>query len=48
MGDFPQTESVAREVLALPIYAELTEQQQRYVVSHIREFYTPNGREVSF
>jgi dTDP-4-amino-4,6-dideoxygalactose transaminase len=38
-GDFPQAESVAREALALPIYAELTEQQQRYVVSHIREFY---------
>ncbi|MBI3797126.1 MAG: DegT/DnrJ/EryC1/StrS family aminotransferase [Deltaproteobacteria bacterium] len=38
-GDFPQAESAARTVLALPIYAELTEPQQRYVVSQIDEFY---------
>ena len=38
-GDFPQAESAAREALALPIYPELTESQQYYVVSQIREFY---------
>ncbi len=38
-GDFPRAESVAREALALPIYPELTEPQQRYVVSQIRAFY---------
>ena len=38
-GDFPQAEAAARESLALPIYAELTEGQQRYVVHQIREFY---------
>jgi dTDP-4-amino-4,6-dideoxygalactose transaminase len=38
-GDFPQAESAARTALALPIYAELTEPQQRYVVSQIAEFY---------
>ena len=38
-GDFPQAEAAARESLALPIYAELTEGQQRYVVQQIREFY---------
>lgn len=37
-GDFPQAESAAREALALPIYPELTEPQQRYVVSQLREF----------
>jgi dTDP-4-amino-4,6-dideoxygalactose transaminase len=39
-ADFPQAEAAARESLALPIYPELTEDQQRYVVSQIREFYT--------
>lgn len=38
-GDFPQAEAAARESLALPIHPELTETQQRYVVSQIREFY---------
>jgi dTDP-4-amino-4,6-dideoxygalactose transaminase len=36
-GDFPASESVSREVLSLPIYPELTEQQQRTVVSTIAE-----------
>lgn len=39
-GDFPQAEATAGEVVALPIYPELTETQQHYVVSQIREFYT--------
>ncbi len=38
-GDFPESERAARETLALPIYAELIEEQQRYVVETIREFY---------
>jgi dTDP-4-amino-4,6-dideoxygalactose transaminase len=38
-GDFPNSEAAACESLALPIYPELTEAQQRYVVETIREFY---------
>lgn len=38
-GDFPVAEKAAREVLALPVYPELTTDQQDYVVSSINEFY---------
>ena len=38
-GDFPEAEAATRESLALPIYAEITEDQQRYVVDQIAEFY---------
>src|SRR5262249_11789572 len=38
-GDFPQAEAAARESLALPIYPELTEEQQRYIAAKIGEFY---------
>ena len=39
-GDFPNSEKAAGEVLAIPIYPELTEGQQSYVVEAIREFYS--------
>jgi dTDP-4-amino-4,6-dideoxygalactose transaminase len=38
-GDFPASEAASREVLSLPIYPELTEAQQRAVVSAIAHFY---------
>jgi dTDP-4-amino-4,6-dideoxygalactose transaminase len=38
-GDFPQAEAAARVALALPIYPELTEAQQRYIVEVIKAFY---------
>lgn len=36
-GDFPEAERACRELLALPIYPELNEDQQHYVVQTVRE-----------
>ncbi len=37
-GDLPETERAARETFALPLYPELSEEQQQYVVSAFQEF----------
>lgn len=39
MGDFPESEKAAAEVLALPIYPELTQEQQEYVVHSVSDFF---------
>ena len=38
-GDFPEAERACRELLALPIYPELNEDQQHYVVQAVREWF---------
>jgi dTDP-4-amino-4,6-dideoxygalactose transaminase len=38
-GDFPEAERASRETLALPIYPELNDEQQTYIVDTIRSFY---------
>jgi dTDP-4-amino-4,6-dideoxygalactose transaminase len=37
-GDFPEAERAAHQTLAIPVYPELTEEQQEYVVDRIRFF----------
>ena len=39
-GDLPESERAAREVLALPMFPELTDDEQRWVVEGITEFYS--------
>jgi len=39
-GDLPESERAAGEVLALPMFPELTEAEQKYVVESIAEFYS--------
>jgi dTDP-4-amino-4,6-dideoxygalactose transaminase len=41
-SDFPRSKTAAAEVLALPIYPELTEKQVTHVVHSIAEFYRQN------
>lgn len=38
-GDLPNSEKASEEVLALPIYPEMTDDQQDYVVDRIKDFY---------
>ncbi len=42
-SDFPESEGAARETLSIPVYPELTEDQQREVAQHIKDF-LPRGR----
>lgn len=39
-GDFPVAEKISGEIMALPIYPELTKEEVDYVCASIKEFYT--------
>ncbi|MBU0516620.1 MAG: DegT/DnrJ/EryC1/StrS family aminotransferase, partial [Proteobacteria bacterium] len=38
-GDLPVAEAICADGLALPIYAELSDEQQAYVVETMQRFY---------
>ena len=42
-GDFPVSETLSREILALPVYPELSEQNIAYVASLVHTFYSESG-----
>ncbi len=39
-GALPEAERASREVLSLPVYPELTEGQQQFVIDRVREYFT--------
>jgi dTDP-4-amino-4,6-dideoxygalactose transaminase len=38
IGQFPVSEQLAQEIISIPIYPELTNEQRQYVVDHIKKF----------
>jgi dTDP-4-amino-4,6-dideoxygalactose transaminase len=40
-GDFPEAERACRDLLALPVFPELNEDQQHYVVQTVKEWFKP-------
>ncbi|HYA22803.1 MAG TPA: DegT/DnrJ/EryC1/StrS family aminotransferase [Terriglobales bacterium] len=38
-GDFPESEAASEQVLALPVFPEMTDDQQNLVVESIAAFY---------
>jgi dTDP-4-amino-4,6-dideoxygalactose transaminase len=38
-GDLPESELASRQVLALPMFPELSEDEQKWVIENIAEFY---------
>ncbi len=41
LGDFPAAEKASAEILSLPMYPALRDEQQNYVVETIKEFFRP-------
>ena len=39
MGDFPITEQLSKQVISIPVYSEISREQQDFVISTIKEFY---------
>jgi dTDP-4-amino-4,6-dideoxygalactose transaminase len=39
IGDFPISESLAESVISIPVFSEITKEQQDHVISEIRNFY---------
>jgi len=41
----PETEAISREVLSLPLYPELSNEQVQYVIESIMNFYSAGGED---
>lgn len=39
-GDFPVTEQLTDSVISIPVFSEITKEQQNFVIKKIREFYS--------
>ncbi|HPR17506.1 MAG TPA: DegT/DnrJ/EryC1/StrS family aminotransferase [Candidatus Cloacimonadota bacterium] len=39
-GDFPVAEKLAKTVISIPVFSEITQEQQDHVIAKIREFYS--------
>ncbi len=37
-GDLPETEKAAKETLALPVFPEVTQEEQDYVIESVKSF----------
>jgi len=44
LGDLPQSEWLSKRTMALPLFPEMTEEQQNYIMDAIQEFYTSRGK----
>ena len=38
-GDLPIAEEISQKVISIPIYSEITKEQQDYVIENIKDFY---------
>ena len=38
-GDFPESELCSKQILSLPIFPEITEEEQRYIIEKITDFF---------
>jgi dTDP-4-amino-4,6-dideoxygalactose transaminase len=43
-GSFPVAEKIAGEILSLPMYPQLRNEQQEHVINVLNEFYEPNSK----
>ena len=38
-GDFPVSEELSKKVISIPVFSEITREQQDFVIQNIRKFY---------
>jgi dTDP-4-amino-4,6-dideoxygalactose transaminase len=43
-GDFPVADQLSRELLSLPVYPEITEEQLRYICAAVQDFYQVSAK----